>query len=70
LFLGVGNYFWVPFGVKFGKRAALVVSTLMLFAVLVWTAKTTTFNSLLTARCLSGFAAAAGEVKDPSSREM
>jgi hypothetical protein len=51
LLLGAGNYFWVPFGVKFGKRATLVVSTLMLFAILVWTAKATTFNSLLAARC-------------------
>ncbi|KAH6852790.1 hypothetical protein AA0119_g11412 [Alternaria tenuissima] len=66
LFLGVGNYFWVPFGVKFGKRASLVVSTLMLFAILVWTAKTTNFNSLLAARCLSGFASAAGESVVPS----
>jgi hypothetical protein len=34
----------------------------LLFAVLIWTAKAQTFNSLLAARCISGFAAAAGEV--------
>ncbi|KAI5241796.1 MFS general substrate transporter [Aureobasidium subglaciale] len=61
LTLGLGNLFWVPFGVKYGKRASLIVSMAMLFAVLCWTAKASTFNSLLAARCLSGFAASAGE---------
>ncbi|KAF2496528.1 MFS transporter [Lophium mytilinum] len=66
LLLGVGNLFWVPLGVKFGKRASLLISTLILFAVLVWTAKETAFAGLLAARCLSGFASAAGESIVPS----
>ncbi|KAJ8118507.1 hypothetical protein OPT61_g524 [Boeremia exigua] len=39
LLLGLGNLIWVPFGVKYGKRASLLVSTLMLFVVLIWSAK-------------------------------
>jgi MFS family permease len=53
---------WVPMSVKFGKRAVLITSMAMLFAALCWGASATTFNSLLAARCISGFASAAGEV--------
>ncbi|KAH7357401.1 putative MFS transporter [Pyrenochaeta sp. MPI-SDFR-AT-0127] len=66
LLLGIGNLIWVPLGVKYGKRASLLISTLILFAILIWTAKETTFNGLLAARCLSGFASAAGESIVPS----
>lgn len=65
LLLGVGNAFWVPISVKYGKRASLLVSTLILFGVLIWTANETTFKGLVAARCLSGFASAAGEVSNP-----
>ncbi|KAI6356227.1 hypothetical protein MCOR25_007917 [Pyricularia grisea] len=61
LLLGIGNLFWVPFAVKFGKRASLITSTTLLLAVLLWSANATTFNQLLAARCISGFASAAGE---------
>ncbi|KAH7024150.1 aldehyde dehydrogenase [Ilyonectria destructans] len=61
LLLGIGNMFWVPFSVKYGKRPVLLISMGMLFAVLVWTAKAKTFGQILAARCLSGFVSAAGE---------
>ncbi|EUC41479.1 hypothetical protein COCMIDRAFT_8830 [Bipolaris oryzae ATCC 44560] len=61
LLLGIGNLVWVPLGVKYGKRASLLLAMLMLFVVLITTAKMTTYTGLLAARCLSGFAAAAGE---------
>ena len=64
LLLGLGNMFWVPIAVKFGKRASLIISMALLFAVLCWTAKAASFNSLLASRCISGFAAAAGEVSN------
>lgn len=54
--------FWVPLAAKFGKRASLISAELMLFAVLIWTAKAGSYSSLLAARYLSGFASAAGEV--------
>ncbi|KAF2032571.1 putative MFS transporter [Setomelanomma holmii] len=66
LFLGIGNLIWVPLGVKYGNRASLLLSMTMLFAVLIWTAKETTYSGLLAARCLSGFASAAGESIVPS----
>ncbi|KAF4550084.1 Hypothetical protein D9617_18g032750 [Elsinoe fawcettii] len=61
LLLGVGNMFWVPVATKFGKRFSLLISMAMLFAVLVWTTQARTFNELLAARCLSGFASSSGE---------
>lgn len=54
---------WVPIGVKYGNRASLLLATAILFAILIWSAKETTFSGLLAARCLSGFASAAGEVR-------
>lgn len=59
--------FWVPLSVKLGKRPVMLVSMAALFAVLVWTAKARSFEEMLAARCISGFASAAGEV---SSRAM
>jgi hypothetical protein len=63
LFLGVGNLVWVPLGVKFGKRFSLMTSMAMHFAILVWTAKANSYSSLFAARCLSGLAGGAGEVR-------
>jgi MFS family permease len=62
LFLSIGNIFWVPVAMKFGKRASLLSSMAMQAGMLAWTAATPSFNGLLAARCLQGFAAAAGEV--------
>lgn len=53
---------WVPIAVKFGKRAVLITSMALLFAALCWSASEATFNSLLASRCVTGFAAAAGEI--------
>ncbi|KUL86056.1 hypothetical protein ZTR_06508 [Talaromyces verruculosus] len=61
LFLGIGNIFWVPVAMKFGKRVSMLCSMAMLAGMLAWAAASQTFNSLVAARCLIGFAAAAGE---------
>ncbi|KAI1840752.1 hypothetical protein JX266_013026 [Neoarthrinium moseri] len=61
LLLGLGNFIWVPLAVKFGKRSILLISMGAHTAALVWTAKASTFNSLLAARCVTGFCAASGE---------
>lgn len=52
---------FVPVATKLGKRFSLLVSLAMLFAILCWTAEVKTFKGLLAARCVSGFASAAGE---------
>ena len=47
---------------KFGKRTALLSSMALQTGMFAWTAAAGSFHSLLAARCLQGFAAAAGEV--------
>ncbi|KAH7039586.1 MFS transporter [Microdochium trichocladiopsis] len=61
LLLGLGNLVWVPLASKLGKRFVMLSSMALLSFSLLWTAKATTFNSLLAARCVTGFASAAGE---------
>ncbi len=66
LMLAIGNLFWVPFSVKFGKRPVLLTAMLLLMCSQIWAAKAISFNSLLGARFLNGFAASAGEVSRQS----
>ncbi|KAL2844129.1 major facilitator superfamily domain-containing protein [Aspergillus pseudoustus] len=61
LFLGIGNIFWVPLAIKFGKRASMISSMLLQAGAFIWCAVATGYNSLLAARCVLGFAAASGE---------
>ncbi|EAU38173.1 predicted protein [Aspergillus terreus NIH2624] len=61
LFLSIGNTFWVPLAHKLGKRASLLLSMILQAGTLVWCATPTSYPSLLAARCLQGFAGAAGE---------
>jgi MFS family permease len=61
LFLSIGNIFWVPLAHKLGKRASLLLSITLQAGTLVWCATASSFSSLLAARCLQGFAGAAGE---------
>ncbi|KAF7128501.1 hypothetical protein CNMCM5793_003289 [Aspergillus hiratsukae] len=61
LFLSIGNIFWVPIAHKFGKRASLLLSMALQAGALVWCMTATSFSSLLAARCVQGFAGAAGE---------
>ncbi|GFF23905.1 uncharacterized MFS-type transporter C1271.10c [Aspergillus udagawae] len=61
LFLSIGNIFWVPVAHKFGKRASLLLSMALQAGTLVWCVTATSFSGLLAARCVQGFAGAAGE---------
>ncbi|KAH6953983.1 putative MFS transporter [Ilyonectria sp. MPI-CAGE-AT-0026] len=65
LLLGLGNLVWIPLSAKYGKRPIMIISTALLFAVLLWTAKAKTYPELLAARILSGFASASGESIGP-----
>lgn len=66
LFLGIGNIFWVPLAIKFGKRASMTSSMLFQAGAFMWCAVATRYDSLLAARCVLGFAAASGEVRTES----
>jgi MFS family permease len=65
LMLAIGNLFWVPFSVKFGKRPVLLVCMFLLMCSQIWSAEAGSYGSLLGARVVCGFAAAAGEVSQP-----
>ncbi|KAH8817481.1 major facilitator superfamily domain-containing protein [Xylogone sp. PMI_703] len=67
LMLGVGNLFWIPLMRVIGKRPVYLVAMLLLTAFNFWSFKATSFGSLLAARILSGFAAAAGDSPTPSA---
>jgi predicted MFS family arabinose efflux permease len=62
LFLALGNLLWVPLGAKFGKRPVLLLAYGLLVPIMIWSAKATTFSSLLAARSLTGLVSSAGEV--------
>ncbi|KGO56982.1 Major facilitator superfamily domain, general substrate transporter [Penicillium expansum] len=61
LLLGLGNIFWVPLALKLGKRASLLMAMALQVGALIWCALAKSFDSLLAARIVLGFAAAAGE---------
>lgn len=50
---------------KFGKRASLLVAMTLQLGTLIWCALAKSFDSLLAARIVLGFSAAAGEVRHP-----
>ena len=64
--LGVGNLFWVPLMRKIGKRLAYLVAIFLLMIFNIWSYEAKSFSSLLAARILSGFAAAAGDAPVPA----
>ncbi|QKX63960.1 uncharacterized protein TRUGW13939_11132 [Talaromyces rugulosus] len=61
LLLGIGNIFWVPLAMKLGKRGTLLIAMALQMGSLIWCALAKSFNSLLAARIVLGFASAAGE---------
>ncbi|KAJ9603637.1 hypothetical protein H2200_011823 [Cladophialophora chaetospira] len=66
LFLGVGNFFWVPLSLKIGKRPVFVASTIVFFVSSVWAMEVRSFGSLLGARIIQGFGASACEALGPA----
>ena len=65
LTLGAGNLFWVPLMRKIGKRPVYLIAMLLLVVFNIWSYEAKSFSSLLAARILSGFAAAAGDAPVP-----
>lgn len=65
LFLGFGNLFWVPMANTFGRRPVILTSLLLLVFMSMWAGLTTSFNSLVAARALMGFAGAPADAVSP-----
>ncbi|KAH8702210.1 major facilitator superfamily domain-containing protein [Talaromyces proteolyticus] len=61
LLLGIGNFFWVPMAIYFGKRPVFVVSSLLLCITNIWGATSTSYHSLLNSRFIAGFAGSSTE---------
>jgi len=66
LLLGCGNLFWVPLMRVIGKRPVYLLSLPLLATANIWSYKATSFNSLLAASIVSGFAASAGDATVPA----
>ncbi|RYP00591.1 hypothetical protein DL764_006465 [Monosporascus ibericus] len=65
LLLGMGNLFWMPLIVKFGRRPAYVLSFSLYTATAAWAGGATSYGSSLAARIIMGFAAGAAECLAP-----
>lgn len=66
LTLGLGNLFWIPLGLKIGKRPVLLLSSAIFFASSIWAAEAKTYGSLLGARIIQGFGASSSEAMGPA----
>ena len=64
--IGLGNFIWVPVSKYIGKRYAIVTSALLFFACMIWSAVTTSYDSLVGARILGGIAGSAVEALGPA----
>lgn len=62
---GAANIWWVPLSNVFGRRPIILVSLVMLTLCSVWTAKATSFTSLLAARVFQGIASAPADTISP-----
>lgn len=54
LCMGVGNFVFVPLSMMFGRRVIFVFNNALMFACIIWAAKSTDFTGHLAARCLQG----------------
>lgn len=52
--MGIGNFLFVPLSMMLGRRAIFLLNNALMFASIVWAAKSLDFSSHLAARCLQG----------------
>ncbi|KAL7804762.1 MFS general substrate transporter [Trichoderma aethiopicum] len=57
LILGFSNLFWIPISTCFGRRPALIFSTLVCTISSIWRVRATSYRSFLGAAALNGFGA-------------
>lgn len=65
LMIGVGNLVWVPLAIKYGRRPVYIVTFLIMTGTCIWCAVATSFQSMLAARTIFGFAGAGPEIVAP-----
>lgn len=58
---GLGNLIWVPTMLSFGKRWTILGTMALLLPCIAWAATAKSYESLLAARIISGFASGASE---------
>jgi MFS family permease len=61
LLQGVGNLFWMPLILKFGRRPIYTASFSLYTLTALWSGISTTYTSELMGRMVMGFAAGSGE---------
>jgi len=61
LTLGLSNFFWIPTAAYFGKRPTFIVAIGIEFAASIWSARATSFNSLLASSVIAAFGGGASE---------
>ena len=62
---GIGNLFWMPLILKYGRRPVYILAFTMYTATVVWLAVAKTYASELSARIVFGFASGVGECLAP-----
>lgn len=65
LLQGVGNLFWIPCIIKFGRRPVYVISIVMFTICSIWCGAAQTFASELVGRLFLGFFSGAAECLAP-----
>ncbi|KAG9570652.1 MFS transporter, partial [Aureobasidium melanogenum] len=65
LLQGLGNLFWMPLILKYGRRPMYLISFLGYFATILWAGLTKSYASELAARIVMGFFAGSGECIAP-----
>jgi MFS family permease len=67
LMFGLGNVLWVPLMRVIGKRPVYLIALAVFVAANAWSAKATSWGSLLGGRMVSGFGASAADATVPSA---
>lgn len=67
LLQGMGNFVWIPFTNKYGRRPVYIVSQVILLASILWAVLSHSYASELAARLFMGFSAGASECLGPLS---
>lgn len=65
LLQGTGNFFWVPFANKYGRRPTYVISYTLYLACSIWAIFDKTYGGFLAARILMGVGSGAAETIAP-----